>query len=524
MRIQQESKFMLLMGSLLFIAFSLLAVFIIVEEQVKIDRRYQEILLDTARIIADDDQVIDYLKNNDPSVDNYVDKYYENVEVLSLVIILDMNNIRLTHPNDELLGAECDQVQELGIFDGEEFIGNYQDCTNEQSIRVFVPIFDNDTQIGVASTGVLEKSVQDEKQAQMIPVLLGFGFGFVASLLALYWLNKRFQKELFGFSPTEIALLYAENKSIIEQLNEAIISVDQTYHITTLNHTAQNMFGLEKDTIGKNAKEVVPFVDFESIMKQDLHIENKYRLIEQKKYLMNAFPLYLDDQIIGATAIFRSHYEIDALLDQISGYQQIAKALRSQKHEFQNKLHVVLGLIKMKDYPKAENYIMENVYTTNLASDYYTSRIKDDRVLALFVGKEIQSKEYNASLLLTSDSYLTKLHQPINSDDIVLVLGNLIDNSFEAYIHNDLEEKKVVVDIFEDEDQVKMTVIDQAGGISPEVVDKMFERGVSTKNGESRGTGLSLVNEIVSLYQGEKNVISSKNETKIEIILTKVIS
>ena len=358
----------------------------------------------------------------------------------------------------------------------------------------------------------------------VISVLLGFGFGFIASLLALYWLSKRFENQLLGFAPDEIALLYAENKSIIDQLNEAVISVDEELNITTFNPLAKKVFNLDEDILGKKVSRVCPFVNFQKIMNEDQHIQNKYRVINEEKYLMSAFPLYLDNKIIGATAVFRSHYEIDALLDQISGYQQIAQALRSQKHEFQNKLHVVLGLIKMRDYNKAENYIMENVYTTNLASDYYTSRIKDDRILALFVGKDIQSKEYNATLLLTSDSYLTKTHQPINADDIVLVLGNLIDNSFEAYRSSDTEERKVVVDIFEDEEHIKITVIDQAGGIKPDIKEKIFERGVSTKNGESRGTGLSLVNEIVVFYNGEKTVSSSKEETKIEIILMKVIT
>ena len=132
----------------------------------------------------------------------------------------------------------------------------------------------------------------------------------------------------------------------------------------------------------------------------------------------------------------------------------------------------------MRDYEKAENYIMENVYTTNLASDYYTSRIKDDRILALFVGKELQSKGFNAQLLLTSDSHLTKSHNPINSDDIVIVLGNLIDNSFEAYKNKDMEEKRIVVDMFEDEEKIKITVIDQAGGVDEKIINRMFERGV----------------------------------------------
>jgi sensor histidine kinase regulating citrate/malate metabolism len=346
--------------------------------------------------------------------------------------------------------------------------------------------------------------------------------GFLVSGGGLIWLSRRFMHELLGFRPDEIAFLYAENRSLIEQLNEALISIDATYKITTINPMVTQMLGLTKDVIGRPVDEVFPHVDFHRIIGENRHVVNQYKKIGDRKLLMNAFPLYLEDTIIGATAIFRSHLEVDALVDQIKGYQQIAEALRSQKHEFQNKLHVVLGLIKMKDYQQAENYIMEHVYTTNLASDYYTSRLRDDKVLALFVGKEIQSKEYGVSLLLTSDSFLDKSHAPIAADDIVLVLGNLIDNSLEAYAQSDLEDRKVVVDLFEDDDSVQLTVIDHAGGIDPAVRDRMFERGVSTKNGQSRGTGLSLVNEIVGLYRGDVDVQSSKAETKIEIQLRKV--
>lgn len=346
--------------------------------------------------------------------------------------------------------------------------------------------------------------------------------GFLVSGGGLFWLSRRYMHELLGFRPDEIALLYAENRSLIEQLNEALISIDAEYRITTINPTVTQMFHLTNDVIGRPVDEVFPHVDFRAIIEENRHVVNQYKKIDDRKLLMNAFPLYLDNEIIGATAIFRSHLEVDALVDQIKGYQQIAEALRSQKHEFQNKLHVVLGLIKMKDYQQAENYIMEHVYTTNLASDYYTSRLKDDKVLALFVGKEIQSKEFGVSLLLTSDSFLDKAHVPIAADDIVLVLGNLIDNSLEAYATSDLEDRKVVVDLFEDEDSIHLTVIDHAGGIDSTIRDRMFERGVSTKNGQSRGTGLSLVNEIVNLYRGEVQVDSTKAETKIEIELRKV--
>jgi sensor histidine kinase regulating citrate/malate metabolism len=441
-----------------------------------------------------------------------------------MIIVMDLNYIRYTHPEDALLGVECDYPDLKEIYVGETYTG-YTGSALGDSLRGFVPVYTKDLElIGIATAGVLVSEVQEAQQTQRQTIILAFSVGLILSLGGLWGLSNRFRSNLLGFSPSEIALLYAENKSIIEQLDEAVISIDNNCNVTTLNKTAMKMFDIEGFSINQKVQDVFPYVDFQEILHNKISIINKYRKINDKKYLMNAYPLYLENKLIGATAIFRSHYEVDALLDQIQGYQQIAAALRNQKHEFQNKLHVVLGLIKMKDYLKAESYIMENVYTTNLASDYYSSRIKDDRILALFVGKEIQSKEYNASIMLTSDSYITKSHRPITSDDIVLILGNLIDNAFEAYVDKDMEEKRVVIDVFEDEEQVKITVIDQAGGISEDVIDKMFERGVSTKNGDSRGTGLSLVNEIITIYDGERHVDSTNEETKIEIILRKVKS
>ena len=102
------------------------------------------------------------------------------------------------------------------------------------------------------------------------------------------------------------------------------------------------------------------------------------------------------------------------------------------------------------------------------------------------------------------------------------MIGNLIDNSLEAYSKKDIENKKVTVRVIEDDDQILSGVKDHAGGIDPSVKERMFKRGVSTKGGDSRGTGLSLVNEIVNMYSGTKQVQSSRQGTYIEIILKKV--
>ena len=522
MKVSRSDKLIITIAALISITFFVLGAFIIIDGNGNTEEKYEEELLNIARIVASDETVVNMLIAEDTSLNEYINSYYVDVPNLSSVVVMDMQSLVYSHPDANNVLKEFVVGDELNALNGETYISNAKSIYDD-SMRAFVPVYNEGTQIGVISVGILRENIVKDKTNNAIQISAGFGLGLVVTLIGLVNIRSRFKTTLQGFTPSEFALLYADNLSIIEQLDEGVISIDDSLVVLSVNKKAKKMFNLSDDIIGQNVEEVFPFVDFKLIIDEDKHIDNKYKKINEQKLLMNAFPLYLDKNIIGASAIFRSHLEVDTLVDQIQGYQQMSEALRSQKHEFQNKLHVVLGLIKMKDYLKAENYIMENVYTTNIASDYYSSRLKDDRILALFVGKEIQSKGQNTSLLLTSDSYLSKTHNPINSDDIVLVLGNLIDNSFDAYKDKDFEDKRVVVDIFEDEEVVKITVIDQAGGIDRDIIDRMFERGISSKQGDTRGTGLSLVNEIVSVYSGVKNVTSSKEETKIEIILEKVI-
>lgn len=364
---------------------------------------------------------------------------------------------------------------------------------------------------------------QDELSGSVLGLLILINvLGLSVSVLTIIYIAREYKKDLMGFTPSEIGTLYSEYKSLIEQLSEGVISVDKDYKIITLNEQFKKMFNLTDRDKGKLVYEVFPHIDFKDIMAGKNRIHNKLTELFNEKILLSTFPLYMDGRVIGATAIIRNRYEVDKLIDQISGYRQISKALREQKHEFQNKLHVILGLIKMKDYETVNSYITENVYTTNLTSDYYSSRIKDDKITALFVGKEIQSKEYDTIVRLTDDSFLSRRHKSIDSDDLVIVIGNLIDNSLEAYGSKNIENKRVTVKIIEEDDQIMIGVTDHAGGIDPSIKDRIFKRGVSTKDGDSRGTGLSLVNEIVNMYSGTKQIQSSRQGTYIEIILKKV--
>ena len=479
MKKRRTSHLIILLSLVMFIGFSLMASFVIRQEFQHIDQMHNDHLLDIAHIVSTDDRVITMIQSQDMQINDIVNQYLIDIPELSLIEIVTMDSIRLSHVDDIFIGQlyQNDDLNEALL--GKEYIVTEYSSLGE-SRKAFIPIQDHYNQVGVAIVEMLVSDINEEKAQKALALGGGFLLGYIFSVIGLYLLSKRYVSELLGYNPGEISMLFAEQKSIIDQLGEGIITVDQNLKILTINNAMKRMFSLTDDVSGKDAEEIFPYVDFRQIMEEEYQIEKKYRKINDNKYLMDAFPLYHNGKIIGASAIFRVHHEIDALIDQLDGYRQINEGLRSQKHELQNKLHVILGLIKMKDYKEAENYIMENVYTTNLASDYYTSRLKDDKVIALFVGKEMQCKEHAVTLLLTSDSYMEKSHLAISSDDVLLVLGNLIDNALEAYEISDTDEKRIVVDIFEDEEKIRITVIDQAGGIDPKIQKHMFERGIST--------------------------------------------
>jgi sensor histidine kinase regulating citrate/malate metabolism len=164
---------------------------------------------------------------------------------------------------------------------------------------------------------------------------------------------------------------------------------------------------------------------------------------------------------------------------------------------------------------------MQNVYTTNLTSDYYLSRIKDDQISALFVGKEVQAVEQNIQIRLTNDSFLSQHHQGVSSDDLIVIIGNLIDNSIDAYQARNNQIGVVEVHVLESENDILIRVKDEAGGISEDIKDKIFERGVSTKSGDTRGTGLALVRSIIDYYGGHKTIDTSSIGSTMIIVLPK---
>jgi sensor histidine kinase regulating citrate/malate metabolism len=88
--------------------------------------------------------------------------------------------------------------------------------------------------------------------------------------------------------------------------------------------------------------------------------------------------------------------------------------------------------------------------------------------------------------------------------DVVTIIGNLVDNAFDAVAEVE-GERRVTVDSVVHDGVVVLTVADTGPGLPPGAVHEVFRRGYSTKAGTAerrRGLGLALVAQAVQRAGG----------------------
>ncbi|MFD2551580.1 ATP-binding protein [Bizionia sediminis] len=93
---------------------------------------------------------------------------------------------------------------------------------------------------------------------------------------------------------------------------------------------------------------------------------------------------------------------------------------------------------------------------------------------------------------------------------LIRVVTNLVKNGIQAIPENSLKKPKIIVEVREEQDQVKIIVTDNGKGISEENKEKIFEPKFTTKS-SGMGLGLGMVKNIVETYNGNITFTSSVN-------------
>ena len=82
------------------------------------------------------------------------------------------------------------------------------------------------------------------------------------------------------------------------------------------------------------------------------------------------------------------------------------------------------------------------------------------------------------------------------------ILGNLLDNAFNACLKNNQGDKSIHLFLSDRTDEIVLEVSDQGCGIDDKIRNSIFQPGVTSQNSNEHGIGLHLVSTYVKKANG----------------------
>lgn len=460
-------------------------------------------LFNTAYFVAEDIQVKETLNDNTPipELNEHIEKIRAKTNV-EFIVIFDMNGIRLTHPNETKIGMKLVGGDETKVLTtGEEYISKAEG-TLGISIRVFAPILQEGEQIGAVCVGSTIEEInreKNEKIRQFLPLII---VGFFLGICCAFILSANIKNEILGLEPKEITLMFKENEAILENVKEGIITLNEKGNLIQYNKEAARILRLTDRDMEKNINEF--FVENNAIvlgennkLADDMEVKIRPGVTILCKYntLSND-----KNQVIGQVVNFRDLTEVKKMAEELTGIKKMAWSLRAQNHEFMNKLHTISGLIQLEEYDRAIRYISKTSNSSDEIVDVITGRIKNMSIAALFLAKYYKAEEMRIKLEIDKQSALIELPRLLSEEDLGSLIGNLIENSFDAV--NVDGTGKVFLKISRNDENLIVEVKDNGPGIPVELREKIFEPRFTTKSGQ-RGYGMYIIKNIIDHTHGE---------------------
>lgn len=194
--------------------------------------------------------------------------------------------------------------------------------------------------------------------------------------------------------------------------------------------------------------------------------------------------------------------------EDLEGTKFLVDSMRANNHDFTNKLHVILGLLQIGEYEKAQNYIENISIIQRETVSSVMHAIDNPSFAALLIGKIARACECNVRFILDENTHFDSKDIYVPSEALVTITGNLIDNALDAMnvpvaLSDDeaKKQKELKISVMTLPGKMLITVKDNGSGISKENAAHIFDNGFSTK-GSGRGVGLYHTKQLIESLGG----------------------
>ena len=343
-----------------------------------------------------------------------------------------------------------------------------------------------------------------------------------------------------------IILIKINNKHILTEASMAYIKLFEYEKEDILN---KNIFEIKKIIMPKELKKSIVFnINNKQVFKyenmcltasrEEIHLANTLVPEYSKNGEHIGFIIFSED-ITDAIIIQKNQEK----LLQNSRASVMGEMISMIAHQWRQPLSIINTLIATLKIKKQLNMIDDKTIDTSYDkienTVNYLSETIDDFRNFFKQNKQIQTLTVNNIIdksedLLLGDiginniKYLKEVNPDLEistyTNELIQTIINILKNSIDAFVEDPKEIQKISVKAYEKDEYIIIEIEDNAGGITEDVMVKVYEPYFSTKSKNGTGLGLYICKTIIEDHlKGTITMQSNNNKTKTIIELQKNI-
>ncbi|PFG58071.1 two-component system cit operon sensor histidine kinase CitA [Vibrio sp. ES.051] len=437
------------------------------------------------------------------------------------ITVSDRAGIRLAHPLAERVGLPVVGGDiERALDSGESYL-SYSVGSLGPSVRYISPIFSNDGDvIGMIKVGYLIDTLDLWTSEHLVPLVL---FGMIAVVICI-WLSWKFsryvRKQMQELEPWQLKQALKTHRGVLQATYEGLVAVNSAGYLYLINDSARTMLGY-KQALGEIFTDGIDNPTSFALDGDD-YINSLIR-VNGKSLVVNRVTLRTSvGEPYGAVFSLRDQNEVYVLLEKIGQVTQYMDNMRVTRHEYQNKLSTISGLLQMGAYDKALAVCLSQAKASQSQLDSLNTLHTRPALSALILAKASKANELGVALSIDCQSDLSALARSLSEDQLCGLIGNLAQNALEAV--KGRENGFVSIRISESISEYTIQVLNNGPVIESEF-DALCELGFTTKpNKMEHGVGMYLVRSIVEQGQGHMELDSDETETAFTVYFPKELA
>lgn len=418
------------------------------------------------------------------------------------VVIADKNGIRHSHPNPLLIGQRLDG--QLLALQGKSYT-TINDGTLGRSANGKTPIYGSNHQIvGMISAGILQSKFAGET-AYLRQVFWVWGLGIMLlGFLLSEFLARKLKGQKLALELEEITTKFQERDAMLHGIKEGVITLTNHHKITLINDEAKRLLSVDSSALGKQIEVIIPPGRLLDLLKGDiLPGDDEIVLTDNFSLKISRRSVRQMGHDIGSVITLRDRTEHIGLMRELDSVKNLTDALRAQQHEYANRMHTLNGLLELKRYDEASDYLGEISLTDAILAESLSNTLANPTVTALLIAKVVIARERGLKLDINAEISIDDL--AIDQNALITVVGNLIDNGIDAATGSTGGQVEISFTAGP-VGRKTIRVHDSGEGLPESHPHIVFEDGYSTKAPRAdghRGLGLAIVQRLVKQVHGK---------------------